>query len=156
MFLSKTRRLLAISRSRPLVPGLPSRAFRVSRAARQVDTKNGNPLLLSDHNASVLKYWHMSSGLLIAAFPVAMVLSPSKVVLPIDLGLAVALPFHMHVGMMGIVSDYVPPAMRTMARAGMTGVTVVSTLGLIRLALGPGLTESVKAVWRKKETKRDE
>ena len=149
MLAARTQR--ALHATRPA-----SRGFHASRTARQVDTKTGNPILASDHNAGVIKYWHMTSGLLIAAFPVALVLSPSKVVLPIDLGLALALPFHTHVGMMGIVSDYVPPAMRTMVRAGVTGATVISTLGLLRLAMGPGITESVKAVWRKNEKAKSE
>ena len=115
-----------------------TRTFRLSPPSKE---SGGDIILKSDYSVRAIKYFHMSSGLLLLAFPVALVLSPSKINVPVDLGLSVVLPLHAHVGIMGIISDYVPPAMRTAARMGWTGVTIASILGLMRLSLGAGLTE---------------
>ena len=97
------------------------------------------------------KYYHLTStGLLIAA-PLALVISPSPLVFPIDLALGLAFPLHAHVGLNYIISDYVPKANRQMARYLLLGATGLTILGLLKLNLmGPGLTETYKSLWREK------
>jgi succinate dehydrogenase (ubiquinone) membrane anchor subunit len=51
-----------------------------------------------------------------------------------------------------IISDYVPKALRSAARTGLVGVTLVTTLGLLRLSIEKeGLTECIKSLWRRKK-----
>ena len=74
--------------------------------------------------------------------------------MPVDLALGFMFPFHAHVGMNYIISDYVPRATRGVARAGLLGLTIVTTAGLLRLNIsGPGLTGTIKALWAKPEKK---
>jgi succinate dehydrogenase (ubiquinone) membrane anchor subunit len=86
--------------------------------------------------------------------PVAFVLSPSPLNLPVDLALGVLIPLHAHVGMNNVISDYVPKAQRQFARVTMLGLTAVMLLGFVRVNLeGAGITETVKTVWREPPTK---
>lgn len=71
-----------------------------------------------------------------------------------DILLGVIFPAHAHVAMNYVVSDYVPKAARSVARMGLLGVTIITAAGLLKLNLtGPGLTETLKSMWRKKERK---
>ncbi len=72
--------------------------------------------------------------------------------MPVDVVLGLLFPFHAHVGMNYVISDYVPKAFRTVARAGLFGVTTMTVLGLAKLNFqGEGLTETLKKLWREKE-----
>ncbi|KAJ1438207.1 hypothetical protein B484DRAFT_324213, partial [Ochromonadaceae sp. CCMP2298] len=63
--------------------------------------------------------------------------------------LGIIFPFHSHVALNYVVSDYVPKGMRGAARALLLGVTVIGAAGLLKInVMGPGLTESVKSLWR--------
>jgi succinate dehydrogenase (ubiquinone) membrane anchor subunit len=89
---------------------------------------------------------------LAALTPVAFVLSPSVFNKPVDVALSVLFPAHFHIGMNYIISDYVPKALRSAARTGLVGVTLVTTLGLLRLSIEKeGLTECIKSLWRRKK-----
>lgn len=73
---------------------------------------------------------------------------------PVDLALGAAIPVHAHIGMNAVISDYVPPMARGLARGGMLGVTAITALGLLKLNLTPGggFSKAVKTMWtRKKE-----
>ncbi len=55
-----------------------------------------------------------------------------------------------------VVSDYIPKASRGPARALVLVTTIIAAAGILKLNLeGPGLTETIKSLWRKptKETK---
>jgi len=66
----------------------------------------------------------------------------------VDAGLAIALPIHSHIALNYVVSDYVPRSLRGGARWAVLGSSVISALGLARLAAsGPGLTATVKRLW---------
>lgn len=74
-----------------------------------------------------------------------------------DLVLGVAFPFHSHVGLNYVISDYVPKQSRSMARGALMVCTVVTVIGLLKLNLsGPGLTESIKGLWRKPKSIKNE
>lgn len=106
--------------------------------------------ITADEGAIGTKYFHMSALALMALVPTAIAYSPSSLNTPVDLLLGLVIPFHSHVGMNGVVSDYVPKAYRTLARSSVLGATVLMTLGFLRLNIsGPGITETVKSLWRK-------
>ena len=91
---------------------------------------------------------------LVALTPVAIMLSPSSLNTPIDYILGIAFPFHAHVGLNYVISDYVPKANRILARAGLLGLTVITVAGLFKLNFdGPGVTESLKSLWRSRDSK---
>lgn len=70
--------------------------------------------------------------------------------MPIDLALGVLIPVHAHVGLNFVVADYVPKATRGLARGLVLALTIVTAAGLLKLNVqGPGLTESIKSLWRK-------
>lgn len=88
------------------------------------------------------------------AMPLAFVLAPSPIAKPVDVVLGIAFPVHAHIGMNAVISDYVPPAMRTNARYALLVFTVATTLGLLRWNIaGDGMTASVKQLWAKPESK---
>lgn len=74
---------------------------------------------------------------------------------PIDLALGFIFPFHSYVAFSYIISDYVPKAIRSVARVSLLGVTVIATAGLLRLNIqGVGLTETLKSLWYKPVPKK--
>ena len=84
----------------------------------------------------------------------ALMFAPASANTPIDYMLAIVVPFHSHVGLSHVITDYVPKAMRTMARSGLIGVSVIMFGGLMKLNVsGPGVTETVKALWRTPKNK---
>ena len=73
--------------------------------------------------------------------------------MPVDLALGLLLPWHTHVGMVNVLEDYVPRPYRALAKGCMLLVTVLATLGLLKINLcGAGITESVKSLWREPPT----
>lgn len=67
----------------------------------------------------------------------------------VDAGLNVALPVHSHIAMNYVVTDYVPKSIRGAARWGVLGSSAVIAAGMLRLNVaGPGVTATVKALWK--------
>ncbi len=88
--------------------------------------------------------------------PVAFVLSPSPLNLPVDLALGFALPLHGHIGMNYVITDYATKVFgsgaRDPARAAMFAFTGITMFGLTSLNLnGPGITTTVKSLWYSKQ-----
>eukprot|EP00607_Mallomonas_marina_P004680 CAMPEP_0182427498 /NCGR_PEP_ID=MMETSP1167-20130531/17917_1 /TAXON_ID=2988 /ORGANISM="Mallomonas Sp, Strain CCMP3275" /LENGTH=112 /DNA_ID=CAMNT_0024609785 /DNA_START=139 /DNA_END=474 /DNA_ORIENTATION=+ len=109
-------------------------------------------ILAPDTAKVATTFYHKSSIALAVLTPVAFVLSPSSVNLPIDLTLGVLFPVHAHIALNYVISDYVPllfsSSLIPTFRMGLLGVTVVTATGLLKLNLfGPGLTESIKSLW---------
>lgn len=72
----------------------------------------------------------------------------NKLISLTDLALGVALPIHAHIGLNGILSDYVPPRFIGVTRWGALVSTAVVFVGLQKLNLGgPGITKTVKSLW---------
>ena len=66
-----------------------------------------------------------------------------------------AIPFHSHVGLNYVISDYVPKAHRFAARSGLLMATVITMAGIFKLNFdGPGLTGTLKSLWMKPEDVR--
>ena len=89
-----------------------------------------------------------------------MALSPLMLVLP-DSGaattvfntvLGVVLPIHGHIGMTGVLTDYVPKLSKGAlgpSRALMLAFTGITVVGLLKYNLaGDGMTKSLKQLWR--------
>jgi succinate dehydrogenase (ubiquinone) membrane anchor subunit len=69
--------------------------------------------------------------------------------MPVDLALGILFPFHSHVALNYVITDYVPKAGRSAARAALLAATVIAAAGLLKLNVeGPGLTETIKSLWR--------
>lgn len=110
---------------------------------------------IADSSNSINRAYHSSALALAVLTPVAFAL-PASMALPADLLLGLLFPFHSHVAMNYVVTDYVPKASRGAARALVLATTVIAAAGILKLNLeGPGLTETIKSLWRKptKETK---
>ncbi len=83
-------------------------------------------------------------------FPLAVIASPSLLDLPLDLALNALIPYHSHVAINYVISDYCPRPARLLLRTGWVGVTAVSFFGLLKLNLfGPGIVKTLKAAWGK-------
>ena len=65
------------------------------------------PSCAADASVKLVSYWHKANYALLGLFPLSFLLSPSSMNFPIDMGLALALPFHAHVGMNMVLTDYV-------------------------------------------------
>ncbi|TDH69120.1 hypothetical protein CCR75_005444 [Bremia lactucae] len=112
-------------------------------------------ILQADNHVLTVKAQHLMSMGLMAAVPLAFVLSPSPLAFPVDLALGVIVPMHAHIGINSVISDYVPLKMRTFARLGWLGATSLMFLGLLRVNLeGPGITEVAKTIWRESPNKK--
>lgn len=110
--------------------------------------------VVADEGQLAKGIYHKLNFAIMAIVPIAFV-APSAVSTPIDVLLAATLPLHGHIGMNFVISDYVPKHLRGAARAGVVGVTLLMTAGLLKLAFGPGITKSLKNLWEPKQ-KKDE
>lgn len=103
----------------------------------------------ADGSNAALKWFHSTGVVLAVATPVAFILSPSVLSLPLDVTLGLLFPFHSHVALNTVITDYVPKGARNPARIALLVATVVTAAGLLKLNIqGPGLTESIKSLWR--------
>ena len=146
----------AMLRIRPCLPMTASMAFRSARRNLSSNPKSSilEDMINIDGSKVVLKRYHQGAIILAVLAPAAFMISPSPYNMPIDLTLGFIFPLHAHVGLNAVISDYVPKVLQTTARVGLLGVTGVTLLGLLKLnVMGPGLTESIKSLWRKKPTK---
>mmetsp|Transcript_6169 Transcript_6169/g.8982 ORF Transcript_6169/g.8982 Transcript_6169/m.8982 type:complete len:105 (-) Transcript_6169:420-734(-) len=102
----------------------------------------------------MIHLFHKVNLALLGVTPLALVLSPSALNMPVDLALGVLFPVHAHIAMNGVITDYAAKIFGKGAtmpcRFLMLGITGGTILGFARLNLaGDGLTESVKGLWRK-------
>jgi len=108
----------------------------------------------SSHKLSVFN--HKLNWICLGLPPLALILSPSALNLPIDLAMGVLIPIHAHISGNGVITDYAHKI--TKARwwdRSLRGMLATSTLltiaGLLIVNIqGPGLTETVKSLWRPK------
>lgn len=138
------------------------RGFRSSAPARSAGATDWETLILkSDHTTQGLHLYHKLNLALIGLGPLALLLSPSSLNMPVDLLLGIMIPIHGHVGGNDVITDYgkkitKAPWFDAALRRGLLGVTVVTFLGLLKLNVqGPGVTEAFKSVWRPKVTAAD-
>ncbi|CAI5733674.1 unnamed protein product [Peronospora destructor] len=138
-------------------PSSGVRHFRKNAPTKYTENKEVTGLagiVEADNHVLSTKLMHLTNVSLMFAVPLAFVLSPSSLVLPVDLAVGVILPVHAHIGMNNVISDYVPKNVRTLVRLGWLGATSLMFLGLLRINLeGPGITEVVKTIWRESPNK---
>merc|ERR1712205_8268 len=114
----------------------------------------------ADYSTGLSHLYHKLNIGLVAITPLALLLSPSAMSLPVDLALGVGIPVHFQISGHMLITDYAPLILgnglgkamwvQNVLRAAMTATTVVTAVGLTKLNLeGPGLTETIKSLWRK-------
>eukprot|EP00192_Tetraselmis_astigmatica_P017964 CAMPEP_0117672772 /NCGR_PEP_ID=MMETSP0804-20121206/14096_1 /TAXON_ID=1074897 /ORGANISM="Tetraselmis astigmatica, Strain CCMP880" /LENGTH=110 /DNA_ID=CAMNT_0005481423 /DNA_START=69 /DNA_END=398 /DNA_ORIENTATION=- len=65
-----------------------------------------------------------------------------------DYTMAVAIPFHSHVAMNALITDYAPTALMGVGRAGILGMSVITMAGLLKMtAHGGGVSSIFKTLW---------
>lgn len=94
---------------------------------------------------------HKTNIALAVVTPIAFVLSPSIANYPLDLSMGILIPVHSHITLNMVAEDYVPEGTaRSAAKLGILALSLVTAFGLIKVNMcGPGITESVKSLWRK-------
>mmetsp|Transcript_23943 Transcript_23943/g.42417 ORF Transcript_23943/g.42417 Transcript_23943/m.42417 type:complete len:159 (+) Transcript_23943:107-583(+) len=100
---------------------------------------------------------HKANIALAVTTPIAFVLSPSMLNYPIDIALGFIIPVHSGVSMTMVAQDYVPRGTaRSAAKVLICLLTFVTGYGLMKVNMcGPGITESVKSLWRKPAAKEE-
>lgn len=100
------------------------------------------------------KAYELSNYALAASVPVAAMSDKDGLLhKTADWTLAVAIPVHMHITTNALVTDYVATKFRGPVRVAILGASLVTYLGIMKVNLaGPGLTETVKTLWRKPAT----
>jgi len=101
------------------------------------------------------EYYHWAAVSLAVLTPVTILLSPSALNIPIDVALAFVIPFHTHLGMTLVIHDYIPnKSIQSGSMLLLWLITILTALGLLKLSInGPGLTETIKRLWRPKKEK---
>ncbi|KAG1673288.1 hypothetical protein FOA52_002568 [Chlamydomonas sp. UWO 241] len=109
----------------------------------------------ADTSRAGLKVHEYANYALAGATPLALLGSKGGLLTKAaDMVFAFALPTHMHITMNAVVSDYLPKVARGPARLGLVALSGMTFLGLMKLNLtGPGITDSVRGLWRKPEKK---
>ena len=119
---------------------------------RSTIQKRNMSLLNADSGSQATSGYHKINLAITALTPLAFALSPSPLSMPIDILMGLALPIHAHIGMNYVITDYVPKLSKGAvgpARIFMLGLTGVTILGCAKINfMGPGLTETVKGLWR--------
>ena len=100
---------------------------------------------------------HKANIALAVTTPIAFVLSPSMLNYPIDIALGFIIPIHSGISMTMVAQDYVPRGTaRSAAKVLIALLTFVTGYGLMKVNMcGPGITESVKSLWRKPAAKEE-
>jgi succinate dehydrogenase hydrophobic anchor subunit len=102
----------------------------------------------SNNSAEMMVWMENSSKFLVVATPVAMLLSPSFVNAPVDLLMGVVVPVHTFIGMKNVIEDYLPGVQGAATRV-LFVLCAFMAFGLLKINLcGPGMTETVKSLWR--------
>mmetsp|Transcript_4719 Transcript_4719/g.4224 ORF Transcript_4719/g.4224 Transcript_4719/m.4224 type:complete len:138 (-) Transcript_4719:72-485(-) len=128
----------------------PSLILKNSMKFHSGKPKLSSPFLETDGSKQVYKYYHLSGVILVGLTPIAFIISPSIYNFPIDLSLGFIFPFHSHVAINAVISDYVPKPIQTPSRVALLITTVATAIGLLKLNIqGPGITETLKSLWRK-------
>merc|ERR1711907_520075 len=120
------------------------------KSAAAAEAGGLDTVLKADHSTTALHLYHKTNLLAIGLTPLAFVVPESVPVLPcvLNVFLGVVFPIHGHIGMAGVLTDYVPKiagkGALNPARYALMGLTTVTVLGLLKHNLtGDGMTKSV-------------
>ncbi|EFN51061.1 hypothetical protein CHLNCDRAFT_141411 [Chlorella variabilis] len=112
-----------------------------------------NKLLFADSAGAPWQKVYSNSHYALAALLPASLVSPQGGAIRkmAEVGLAAGIPAHNHIALNYVISDYIPRGIQVPVRAGVIGLSVITALGLTKLALGgPGIGGAVKELWKKK------
>ena len=102
----------------------------------------------------VTKWWHATSYAMAGLIPAAFLFGSNPVV---DYGLALVLPLHSQIGLNMVITDYVPPALRSAARGVTLLMTLVALIGMLSVNMrGDGVVATVGKVWHADEVKKEQ
>eukprot|EP00300_Choanocystis_sp_HF-7_P040116 c6542_g1_i1.p2 GENE.c6542_g1_i1~~c6542_g1_i1.p2 ORF type:complete len:168 (+),score=39.33 c6542_g1_i1:138-641(+) len=96
-----------------------------------------------------------STKVLAIAVPLALVFSPSKINVVVDLAISGLLPYHGYVGIANTIDDYVPRGSVEVLKAAALIAMGLTAAGMLKSTMfGSGPTEAVKSLWvdRKPDT----
>ena len=143
MFLQAARRVISKQRNVAI-------AHRTLRTTAKRKNNVLNQILEGDSGKGILstKMYHYTVYGSVALFPVALVLSPSVINIPVDVALGFVFPIHAHIGMNYVISDYVPKGLRPAARTGWLAVTAITVLQLSLIICGTESTNRTEIVWQ--------
>jgi len=121
-----------------------------TKNVRQASTQGTEGSLLEADSSALLNKLYHKSGLVLAGLtPVALIFSTPFISFPVDLALGVIFPLHSHVALNYIVTDYLPKSIQPTARYGVLIASGIALAGILKLNFdGPGLTASLKALWK--------
>lgn len=147
--------------ARPRLDARCARAFRAGRPAQGGSAADMAKEFVTgaDSSTGLSHLYHKLNWAICGLTPLALLLSPSAVNLPVDLALGVGIPVHFQISGHMLVTDYSPlllgalgktAGVQNALRLAVTATTAITVVGLAKLNLqGPGLTETIKSVWRK-------
>jgi len=121
-----------------------------------LQTKREDPLLNFKSPAAAKEALHYSSYFLAAGLPAALLLG-APVSTAVDLAAGLVIPLHAHMGMRGVIIDYVwdVPQQR-LALLALAGVTVLTAVGLTKFNLfDVGLTGAIKEIYTRQPAPAD-
>lgn len=111
-------------------------------------------LYAADASSTLNRFYHTGSLALAVLAPVAFALPSSPLSMPLDVAISLLVPYHSHVAMNYVVTDYVPKASRPLVRGVVLATSIIAAAGLLKLTFhGPGVVETVKGLWDKPEKK---
>ena len=149
------RTRLDVRSVRPFRAGRPAQAGSPAQMIKEFVTS-------ADSSTGLSHLYHKLNWALCGLTPIALLLSPSAVNLPFDLALGVGIPVHFQISGHMLITDYAPLLLGGLGKAAwvqnslrlaITATTALTIVGLTKLNVqGPGLTETVKSVWRKPST----
>ena len=137
--------------ARRTIPSMTS----VSQYRLKSSSSSGS-IMEADRGAIGTKLYHNTSLFLLVGFPLALLPVPT-ISFPFELAIGFIIPLHSHIGFNYIITDYVPKAMRSAARAGVLATTVISVLGLTYINVkGDGIGNAFRSLWKKPPAKTSE
>jgi len=130
-------------------------SFHSTRSPRNIAAQ-AEKLVAKVQQSSKHELYHMSHLALAAATPVAVILSPTILNIPVDFAFGAIIPVHLYWGLEAVIEDYVPPAFRKHSITALGALCALMALGLLKINLcGPGITESAKSLWREVPSKTE-
>ena len=126
----------------------PAAAAAAEELPAMLNTKRDDALLSFKSPAAAKGAQHLTSYFLGAGIPAALVLG-EPVSTVVDFGAGLIIPLHAHIGMRGVIIDYIwdVPQQR-LALLALAGITVLTAVGLTKFNLfDVGLTGAIRSVY---------
>merc|ERR1711907_840927 len=148
-----THQRLGLEAARNNSTAAPAATRPVPSAGQATDAQGMDAILKADHSKAMMGIMHKTNLLAIGLTPIAFVMPSTSVpTTMINVFVGIVFPVHGHIGMTGVVTDYIPKFFGKQflgpARMALFGLTSVTVLGLLKINLtGDGMAGTVKAMW---------